>query len=107
MNVSLLRLKHKSYVTTAPPRELLRPVRAHGNAAEWIPIGVFLLLILEVSRAANSLTLHLFGGSFLLGRLLHSSGVLFKSRLSPVGATINYLVLLAMSVWAIWFHFAQ
>ena len=105
-NVSRLRLVLKAGPRDSPP-ELVRPVRAHGNSAEWAALGLLLLLVLELSHAAGSTALHLFGGLFLLGRALHAYGLYARSPLHMVGATINYLVLLAMSARAIWFHFVQ
>jgi uncharacterized membrane protein YecN with MAPEG domain len=106
-NVSRLRSIYKAYIRDVPPAELLRPVRAHGNAAEWVPVGVLLLLILELSQAAGSALLHILGGMFFLGRVLHAYGVYAKSMVSAAGAVINYLTLLIMSAWAIWFHFVR
>jgi uncharacterized protein len=88
-------------VTTPLPPELIRPVRAHGNAAEWIPIGLLLLLVLELSGAGSRFTLHALGGTFLLGRVLHAAGVYGRNRISVVGAGLTYLLMLVMSVWAI------
>jgi uncharacterized membrane protein YecN with MAPEG domain len=88
-------------VTTPLPRELIRPVRAHGNASEWVPLGLLLLFALEVSSARSAFTLHLLGGSFFLGRVLHAAGVYGRNKLSVVGAGVNYLVLLVMSLLAI------
>ena len=101
LNVSRLRGALGVGVGTPLPEELVRPSRAHGNAAEWVPLGLVLLLVLELSGAGTRFTLHLAGGTLLLGRALHAAGFLGKSKLSTVGATLTYLVLLAMSVWAI------
>ena len=106
VNVSRLRLVLKAGPRDMPP-EMVRPIRAHGNSAEWAALGLLLLLVLELSHAAGSTALHLFGGLFLLGRALHAYGLYARSPLHMVGATINYLVLLAMSARAIWFHFVQ
>ena len=105
-NVSSLRLLLKAGPRDLPP-ELVRPVRAHGNSAEWAALGLLLLLVLELSRAAGSTVLHLFGGLFFLGRAFHAYGIYGRSALHMVGALINYLVLLGMSAWAIWFHFVR
>lgn len=105
LNVSLLRLRLRAFVTSGPNPELTRPVRAHGNAAEWVPLAVVLMAILELS-GANATALHVLGGSFLFARLIHAYGFLFKSFVSTAGATLNYLVVSAMSGWAIWLHFA-
>lgn len=100
LNVSRLRGTRVG-VGTALPTELVRPVRAHGNAAEWVPLGLLLLLVLELSGAAGSFALHLLGGGLLLGRILHAAGLYGRSWLSVAGATLTYLALLVMSVWAV------
>jgi len=105
-NVTRLRRRHRVPVDRPIPEELVRPVRAHANAAEWVPLGLLLLLLLEGS-GVRSLALHLLGGFFLLGRVLHAVGVYSRSPLLTVGAALNYLLLLYMSLWAIVRHFAQ
>jgi uncharacterized membrane protein YecN with MAPEG domain len=107
MNVSWLRGARGVGIEAPLPQELIRPVRAHGNAIEWVPLGLVLLLVLELSGAGSRFTLHLCGGTLLLGRALHAAGVLGKKKLSMLGATLTYLVLLAMSVWAIAVRFVQ
>jgi len=105
-NVSRLRGVHKVGIGDPLPKELARPVRAHGNAAEWVPLGLLLLLALELTGGGSRFWLHLVGGAFFLGRLLHAVGVYGRSQVSAVGAGINYLVLIVMSVWAIALRFA-
>lgn len=105
-NVSRLRISLKAGPGASLP-ELVRPVRAHGNAAEWAGLGLLLLLVLELSHAGGSAVLHLFGGLFFLARVVHAYGIYAKSRVLMLGAATNYLVMVAMSVWAIGFHFAQ
>jgi uncharacterized membrane protein YecN with MAPEG domain len=104
-NVSRMRGTSVGIGDPLPP-EMVRPVRAHGNAAEWAPLGILLLGMLELSGAGSRFTMHLLGGSFFLGRVLHAAGVYSRTPLSVVGAGINYLVLLVMSVWAIAQRFA-
>lgn len=106
MNVSRARGKHKAGFGTMPP-EIARDVRAHGNAAEWAPMAILLLLLLELS-GLSSLALHLLGGSILLGRVIHGVGALIPKRnpLTTLGATVNYLVTLVLGVWAIVRHFS-
>jgi uncharacterized protein len=104
VNVSRLRGTNVG-IDQSLPDPMRRPARAHGNAAEWVPLGLILLLVLEASGAGNRFWLHLLGGSFLLSRLLHAAGVLGKSKLQVAGAALNYLVLLVMSVWAVAWRF--
>ncbi|MFT5717962.1 MAG: putative membrane protein YecN with MAPEG domain [Oleiphilaceae bacterium] len=49
-------------------------VRAHGNAVENIPIGVVLLLILELNYLTPWL-LHVFGVMLVLSRISHACGI--------------------------------
>lgn len=105
--VSKARAANDVGVETPVPKEMIRTVRAHGNAVEWVPLGLVLLLAIELSGAGTRFTLHLAGGTLLLARLLHAVGFLGKNKLSMVGAALTYLVLAAMSVWAIAIRFMQ
>jgi uncharacterized membrane protein YecN with MAPEG domain len=53
-------------------------VRAHGNAAEWIPIGLILLFLAEQAQGAHWLVV---AGVTLLvaGRMLHPFGLANRS----------------------------
>lgn len=53
---------------------LLRAVRVHGNAAEYVPLALLLLLLLEL-QGAPLLLLHGLGAALLLARLIHARGV--------------------------------
>ena len=105
-NVTRLRILHRVGVDRPVPEGLVRPVRAHGNAAEWVPAAVVLLLLLEAS-GVSSVALHVLGGVYLLGRVLHAAGTYSRSQLSVVGAATNYFLLFVMSLWAIALHFAR
>jgi uncharacterized protein len=107
LQVSRLRASRGVGVEGPVPPELVRPVRAHGNAIEWVPLGLLLLLVLELSGAGSRFTLHLAGGTLLLGRALHAAGLYGRSKIAVVGATLTYLDLAAMSVWAIAVRFIQ
>jgi len=107
MQVSKARASLSVGVETPIPKEMIRKVRAHGNATEWAPLGLVLLLAIELSGAGTRFTLHLAGGTLLLGRVLHAAGFYGRNKLSVVGAGLTYAVLLAMSVWAISIRFIQ
>ena len=53
---------------------LIKAVRIHGNFAEYVPLLLILLLILEVQGAALW-QLHLIGGLTLFGRISHAIGL--------------------------------
>ena len=101
MNVSRLRSRHGAGLGAPIPPELLRPHRAHGNATEWTPLWLALLVALEASGRVSDLWLHLFGGVFLFARVLHAGGLIGKNKASVAGAALTYLVLLAMGARAV------
>ena len=49
---------------------LTRSVRAQGNLIEYAPMFVILMFLAE-SGGVSSFSLHYYGGTFLLGRLMH------------------------------------
>lgn len=104
--VSSLRGKYKVFAGQTLPPEMVRPVRAHGNAAEYVPLGILLLLALELG-GVGSVAAHLLGGAFVLGRLMHAAGFLLKNPIATAGAGINYLTLFTMSGWAVYLHFMK
>ena len=55
-------------------RTMLRAVRAHGNATEYLPITLLLLLVAELNHASPEL-LHTCGCVFIVSRVLHAIGL--------------------------------
>jgi len=103
-NVSRLRGTKKVFIGDTPDSELQRTIRAHGNATEWAPLMIVMLLILELI-GTSSLILHVCGGAILTARLSHAVGVLTKNPLSTVGASLTYLVALGMPIYALVLRF--
>lgn len=61
---------------------LLRAIRVHGNAVEYVPIALILMLVLELNGASNVL-LHGLGVALLAGRIAHAQGLTTSSGGSP------------------------
>ena len=55
--------------------ELRTRIRAQGNCAEYAPVGLVLILVLDLMIAPNWLV-HLFGLMLLAGRCIHAVGFL-------------------------------
>jgi hypothetical protein len=72
------RMKTRISLGIADNAEMETRVRAHGNAAEWIPIGPILLFLAEQAQGRHWLVM---GGAALLvvGRLLHPFGLADRS----------------------------
>ena len=79
---------------------LKRAVRAHGNAAEYIPIVILLIAALE-SLAAPEWLLWGLGGLFTLARALHPIAIYRKEGVHPFrtfGTAASWFVLIVGSV---------
>jgi len=74
MRVSLVRREKKVSVGDAGDPVLLKAIRVHANSIEYIPVGILLLVLLE-AQGTLPWQIHLLGGAFLLGRLMHAYGL--------------------------------
>jgi uncharacterized membrane protein YecN with MAPEG domain len=74
--VMMGRRRHKIVLGDAGNADFQRAVRAHGNAAEYIPAGLVGLVTLALLDPAAPLwLLHAAGISLTLGRILHGFGL--------------------------------
>ena len=74
-------------------KEMLKRIRAHGNFAEYTPLGLLLLLLAEL-QGAPALALHLTGIALLAGRIAHAYGV--STSPQNYGRQIGMLLTLGM-----------
>ncbi len=88
--------------------DLLQRQRVHGNFIEYVPLGLLLLLVLELNGAAP-LLLNALGGSLLAARILHAYGfsrVTGRSFGRFVGTVLTWLMLAAASFLALYSYWA-
>lgn len=74
----------------------LRLIRGHGNFAEYTPLALLLLAILELSHFSTYL-LHALGASLLVARLLHGYALSFSPKFTlgrMLGMMLTFTVLL-------------
>jgi uncharacterized membrane protein YecN with MAPEG domain len=79
--------------------ELKAAIRSQGNATEYIPISLILLLLLELSKGHWSL-LHIGGVVLLTGRLIHARGLLtgnIQLRVLGMQMTLFNIIYLAIA----------
>ncbi len=76
LSLRTIRLRRKLHVGVGDGGhpELLRATRAHANFAEYVPITLIILYLMEASGGSHWL-IHALTGLLLLGRLLHAWGV--------------------------------
>jgi uncharacterized membrane protein YecN with MAPEG domain len=106
LNVIKLRQMGQVILGDGDNLELQSAIRAQGNATEYIPISLILLLLLELSKGHWSL-LHIGGIVLLTGRLIHARGLLkgnLRFRVLGMQLTLFNIIYLAIAN-LIYFYF--
>ena len=84
--------------------DVIRVVRAQANFAEYVPLALLLMGLLEISRYSIYL-LHALGLVLLVARLLHGAALSFRWNVLTgrvVGAALTFVVLLVEGVLCIY-----
>lgn len=99
VGISYLRITRRVSLGDGGDYLLQRTVRAHANAAEFMPISLLLLLLAEQS-GVNAICLWVAAGSLMLGRALHAWGLVAKrlTKRRQIGALLNYLMIAYMVI---------
>jgi len=103
LNVVRLRWKHRVGIGTGNVEPLECAIRAQANFAEYVPLALIVLALLESSGFAGW-AMHALGAGLLLGRLLHAvglSGSSGPSRARQAGTLLTWLVLVIGGVSAL------
>ncbi len=90
-----LRRKLKVLLGDRDDMTLRRAVRAHGHFAEYVPLAVVLMLLLELKGATG--WLHVVGIVLIIGRLIHAFGISrdpedVRFRVAGMAATLFVLI---------------
>lgn len=72
--IPLLRGRHKVGIGSGGKPDLALAVRVHGNATEYVPVFLVLLLVFEL-QGFPAWSVHLAGSLFFLARILHAFGL--------------------------------
>jgi uncharacterized protein len=117
--VAAWRFRHKIGLGDGGDKELIKRVRAHANATEYLPLALLLLGGMELNgQAYDGLWLHVdqtallhgFGATLLLSRVAHAWGVSHSSGSSKsrlFGIMFTWLLMIVMAVFAIAGYFQQ
>jgi len=90
-------------------KELHKRIRAHGNAIEYLPLGLLALLLLDLD-GTSPLLLHVCGSALILARVAHAFGLSRTSGTSPerfFGITLTLIVMLVMAMLLLLQQFAR
>lgn len=88
-NVVRLRMQYRVAYGDGGFSELQSAIRIHGNAVEYIPVALVLLLFMEMN-GAETWMVHICGIILIAGRLMHYYGFhhrLFRWRRARMSAT--------------------
>ena len=80
---------------------LLLAMRRHANFAEWVPLALILIALLELN-GVSSRAIHGLGAALVIARLLHAIGLKsdsMKSVARGLGAMATALITVTASVW--------
>ena len=82
LSILVIKFRMKERETLDVPDGLIRrTVRAHGNFAEYVPIAVILMALVELQGELSEHWLIAIAGVFILGRVAHAySIVVFEER---------------------------
>ncbi|SFU31610.1 MAPEG family protein [Xenorhabdus koppenhoeferi] len=83
--------------------ELQTAIRVHGNAVEYIPISMLLLIMMEMNGAAVWM-LHICGLVLLSGRVLHCFGLRHREiHWRRMGMAATYISMIIMIITNIYY----
>jgi uncharacterized membrane protein YecN with MAPEG domain len=105
--VAWLRRRYGVGMGSAGHEDLARAVRVHGNATEYIPLGI-LLLTLDALAGSPVLGVEIAGALLCFGRLTHAYGLSQSSGASPgrfagtVSTWLSYLVMTGLLLTAVY-----
>lgn len=99
--IILLRRQKNVPLGTGGDRELEKAIRAHANFAEYVPLALLLILMLELQSASRFLISFL-GLLLVTGRSIHAYGVSqaredFRLRVAGMSMTLACLALSSLA----------
>lgn len=89
----------------AEPGALQRKIRAHANFTEYVPLGLFFIIVLDLMQAPAGLV-GLLGGSLTIARIAHAWGLIKTYGPSPgraIGFFLTWFVYLVGTVACIYY----
>ncbi|BBG58777.1 Inner membrane protein yecN [Providencia rustigianii] len=106
LNVVKLRTQYRVAYGDGGFYELQTAIRVHGNAIEYIPISLILLLLMEMN-GAQVWMIHVCGIILIAGRLLHSYGLknhdVSYRRMGMIGTYLSMaLMIIANAYYLPW-----
>lgn len=103
LNVIKTRRANKVILGDGGLPALQNAIRAQGNAIEYIPISLVLLVLLELS-GVTYLLVHLAGIALIIGRVIHAKGLLTENlRYRVLGMQFTIFTIIGLASANIFF----
>jgi hypothetical protein len=104
INVTMHRVKLSVPLGDGGNAQMLRMIRLHGNAAEYVPLAVLLMLIYEINGGWST-ALHIIGIALVVGRLLQTWGMWGTENPGfgrGAGQSLTWLSIAALAALNLW-----
>lgn len=104
LQVAMFRVRNKISVGDGNDPGFNILIRLQGNFAEYIPSGLFLMLLIEL-QGGHGLLLHVLGIMLLAGRVAHISGMRKQPSIVPLragGMVLTFTALIIAALTALW-----
>ena len=105
-NIVRLRRHLKISIGHADNNTMLRAIRVHANFAEYVPITLVLILLIELQNT-NAIVIHGLCASLLIGRCLHAYGLSHTSRnflFRSIGMVLTFTTIIASAAYLLTSH---
>ena len=104
VNVTVHRNKLSVLFGDGAKPQMTRMVRLHGNAVEYLPIGIVLMGLYELNRGLP-IALHLTGIVLIVARLIYIAGVWNSDTVTAgrgIGIVLTWVTIIALAVLNLW-----
>lgn len=104
INVTVHRVKLRVSLGDGGNPQMLRMIRLHGNAVEYLPLAIALMLAYELNGGWHS-ALHIVGVALVAGRLIQTAAMWSTDVAGPgrgTGQTLTWLSIAALAVLNLW-----
>ncbi len=103
LSVRTVRLRRRLQIAIGDSgnQVMLRAMRVHSNFAEYVPISLILIFLVE-SAGAHAMLVHALGITLLIGRLSHAYGVSQIGedyRFRVFGMAMTFITLIVCAVY--------
>ncbi|WP_369743803.1 MAPEG family protein [Pseudidiomarina sp. PP-1MA] len=109
IDIIRLRWRHRVGIGTGNAQDLEVAVRIHGNFSEYVPLGLLLLVLMDLTGASASL-LHGLGALLFVARISHALGLKLSIGTSwarTVGVLGTFITLMLQAGYMIGYFVGQ